>query len=507
MKTEIQNTEIAPKRRIIKSTDQFIDEVHRVNPHNLILDEAVYTKGSDKVIVRCGDCGHKFEAAAQQLIHNHKPSGCPKCSKARLMSAAMSKINKPEDLERQFRDVHGDTYEYYWDTYTTLKVKMKMRCPIHGDFEQMPLNHRRGAICLKCSLEDVGGRKRITYQESVARSRGAHGDRYEYPEDGYRCAGEKMTIVCKDHGEFEQVANDHWDGHGCGKCTSKVSDEELQLLSFINSLGIRTEHGAKMSTGFELDIVCPDLRIAFEYNGLYRHSESCGRGSNYHLSKTLMAETEGLRLIHVFSDDWMNNRSKTQKWVAGILGYYDRVTYARDTSVVNLDWPATKLFLDLHHMQGSGSSSSSYRYGLIDKDSHDVVAVMTFSSNSSQPGCIELTRFCSYGRVVGGFSKLLKAFITEHSGQYSSVISFSDKSWSTGEVYLSNGFSKVSTIPPDYSWYKSGKRHHKFGFRRKYLPSKLASFDPNKSESENCLANGYHKVWDCGKDKWVLKLL
>ena len=56
--------------------------------------------------------------------------------------------------------------------------------------------------------------------------------------------------------------------------------------------------------GQELDIVLPDLGLAFEYNGVYWHSEKF-KDKNYHLNKTnTLKENIGYKLIHINSDEW-----------------------------------------------------------------------------------------------------------------------------------------------------------------------------------------------------------
>lgn len=70
------------------------------------------------------------------------------------------------------------------------------------------------------------GRHKLTYEDFVARARARHGDRYEYPADGqYLGARTKMTIICREHGEFRQDASNHTAGNGCPKCALIASGE------------------------------------------------------------------------------------------------------------------------------------------------------------------------------------------------------------------------------------------------------------------------------------------
>ena len=65
------------------------------------------------------------------------------------------------------------------------------------------------------------------------------------------------------------------------------SGKELELLDFIKSNydGEIIENDRKVLSGKELDIYLPGLNLAFEFNGLYWHSE-LHKDDKYHLEKT-----------------------------------------------------------------------------------------------------------------------------------------------------------------------------------------------------------------------------
>ena len=58
---------------------------------------------------------------------------------------------------------------------------------------------------------------------------------------------------------------------------------------------------------------------------------------------------------------------------------------------------------------------------------------------------------------------------------------------------------------PSYEYTKGKVRHHKFNFRRQHLARHLADkFDASLSESENMKQAGWYKIYDCGKQRWVM---
>jgi hypothetical protein len=49
------------------------------------------------------------------------------------------------------RKIHGDKYDYSQSVYLNTYTKLKIKCQIHGYFEQSPEHHLRGHKCPKCS--------------------------------------------------------------------------------------------------------------------------------------------------------------------------------------------------------------------------------------------------------------------------------------------------------------------------------------------------------------------
>ena len=100
-----------------------------------------------------------------------------------------------------------------------------------------------------------------------------------------------------------------------------------------------------------------------------------------------------------------------------------------------------------------------------------------------------LNRFCNKSgiSVVGGASKLLNFFIKNYSP--TRIISYSDKDWSSGNLYEKLGFKKTYETKPDYKYLVDFIRIHKSNFKKSVT---------GISESKLNLP----RVWDCGKIKW-----
>lgn len=69
----------------------------------------------------------------------------------------------------------------------------------------------------------------------------------------------------------------------------------------------------------ELDAIDRATNTAFEFDGLYWHSENQKQDPMYHLAKTENCKKNGIRLIHVFEDEWLHRRVAVENMIRNIL--------------------------------------------------------------------------------------------------------------------------------------------------------------------------------------------
>ena len=290
----------------------------------------------------------------------------------------------------------------------------------------------------------------------------------------------------------------------CHPFQAGVSSGETELLEFVRSI-CKSEvvHGDRdVIRPYELDIYIPEKRVAIEFDGLYWHSEGCGKDMRYHLDKTVMCEGHGIRLIHVFEDEWRNRRDIVKDRIRSVIGAGGTRIYARKCAVREISAKESSSFLDANHLQGSGKSS--VRYGLFHED--ELVAVMTFGKprfNRSYDW--EMIRFASkigYS-VVGGASRLLAHFRRERHG---SIISYADRRYSNGNLYERLGFERIGVSEPNYWYVKNFDKLSRYACQKSMLPALLgAGFHLEWSEYENMMYNGWNRIYDCGNIVYVMR--
>jgi very-short-patch-repair endonuclease len=253
----------------------------------------------------------------------------------------------------------------------------------------------------------------------------------------------------------------------------------------------------------EIDIYIPSHDLALECDGIFWHSERF-KSKQYHVNKTRECADKGIRLIHIFEHEFVQKKDIVKSRIAGALNKNQSI-FARKCEIKKIDRSRASAFYDVNHMQGT-CNALSYNYGLF--ICGEMVAAMSFvKARYGATSRWELVRYCSklFTNVVGGASRLLKAFLKEMGPV--PVVSYCDNRWGTGGMYMAMGFVFSHTTAPNYFYFKDGHSHQlmsRLNFQKHKLAKKLEVFDPNKTEIENMRDNGYERIWDCGSTVWLL---
>jgi hypothetical protein len=283
---------------------------------------------------------------------------------------------------------------------------------------------------------------------------------------------------------------------------NRISNEQQQVIDYIKSIlgeDIVKVNDRSMFNGKEVDIYIPSKKLAIEYNGVFHHTfkpehsnPALRKDRTYHLKKTMDCEENGVRLIHLFSDDWIYKNDICKSIISNILGKYNQKPFARKLVIGIPSASEKKQFLNDNHLQGN--DKSKIWFGLYNQN--ELTCLMTFcKSRYNKNYTWELSRYCvkKYTSCVGGFSRLLKHFQKQHQGD---IISYADYSRSQGDVYLKNGFRLVKRNPPSYAYVntsKNQKRMHRSNFTKRKL-----NISGDMTEKEFMEQSGYRRIYDCG---------
>jgi hypothetical protein len=477
--------------------------------------------------IRCPAHG-EFRQYPAQLRRG--ASLCPACGDA--VRRAKQRLTQ-EDFLAAAREAHGDRFAYDRAVYATHATKVVVTCREHGDFTILPGNHlhkRQG--CPTCAtftrgrrhaVLDAAARTAATKIASAAAAfeadaRAVHGDAYDYATVEYRNARERVTIICPQHGPFEQTPMHHLRrGHGCPRCSHHLSRAEDEIARFVRIFAPVVQRDRSVVAPKELDVYVPSRRLAIEYCGMFWHSHGSvdeeRAGRRRHAEKHRACESAGIRLLTVWETDWTLRRRQMLRLIRNALGASRGRLMARKCDLAPVPLHEAARFFDAWHPQGGAGYGR--HWGLYWKGK--LVACMRFTLGANDRGTTggprewTLARYATRVTVAGGAGRLFRAFLDEV--RPSLVKSFSDNRLFAGGMYLRLGFRLEAEIDPDYAvWSPKTGLRPKSHYQRRAIPARLRehgsedvfapAYDP-RSEAEMTYCMGARRIYDCGKRRWV----
>lgn len=275
--------------------------------------------------------------------------------------------------------------------------------------------------------------------------------------------------------------------------TFNRSSKEIELRNWIKSFYKDNVlfDDRKTIRPLELDVYFPKEKVAVEFDGIYYHCELfCDK--NYHLSKTKMCEEKGIRLIHIYEDEWCNKQEICKSIILSALNVYDKKIYARNCKFDVVNNNISREFLKENHIQSCVGGES---YGLYYKD--ELVQLITLGKSRFKKNEVELLRMCTKlnTQVIGGFSKLMM------NQPYEEIISYVDRRLFNGKGYESSSWKIIKYNSPSYYYFNHGKRENRLEYQKHKLKDKLSVYDETLSEHDNMMNNKIYRIYDCGTIK------
>jgi hypothetical protein len=361
------------------TTEQFIEKAKQVHGDKYDYSRVTYTRSNDKVRIVC-----KIHGVFQQTPDKHVNAGqgCPKCGRTATTTASTHTI---EQFIKKSHDIHGNKYNYSNVEYVGAHKKVKIECKKHGIFLQRPNDHLSGYGCKLCANENhkdtkeefvtkanqihnskynydkfiyirhnikgtitcpihgdflqtprvhlfagtgkgchsCGERAQSNTFKFIKKAQIKHGDNYDYSQVDYTIAHNKVNIICKTHGSFQQVASEHLKGYGCSKCIGSISKKETNWL---NSIGVpdtplfrQVTIKININQQIRVDGFNPNTKTIYEFYGDFWHGHPTRYNSknvnplNYSTFGELYNKTQrkrqaildaGYNLVEIWESDW-----------------------------------------------------------------------------------------------------------------------------------------------------------------------------------------------------------
>ena len=236
-----------------KYNKEFIKNVQLIYNNKYDYSLVNYINNSTKIKIICPIHG----------IFNVSPSNHLNGSECKICS------NKPITNIKKFKlkasKKHNNKFDYSLVNYINSKTKVKIICPIHGIFEQLPNNHLFGYGCGKC-----GKTKNYKQNDFILNATKTHHNKFDYSIVNYKNNRTKVKIICPIHGIFEQTPNNHLSKKGCKKCNESKGEKEISLFLINNKIIHNKQQkfeNCKYKQKLKFDFYLPTHNICVEFDG------------------------------------------------------------------------------------------------------------------------------------------------------------------------------------------------------------------------------------------------
>lgn len=248
------------------STKDFIEKAKNIHGGKYNYDKVKYILSNKKVIITC-----PIHGDFKQKPNGHLDGkGCINC---KIEKIANIKRTDVDSFISESDKVHNNKYSYSKVEYKNRFTKVKITCPIHGDFEQVPGDHLNGRGCRLCGVENSAKSRSLTTDEFIQKAKQVHGDKYDYSKVDYINSLTELIIICSDHGQFKQKPYSHLYGNGCKKCTQSKGENLISNILKNNNINFEIEYKIpgikeKYNKEYEYDFYLPDYNLLIEFHGI-----------------------------------------------------------------------------------------------------------------------------------------------------------------------------------------------------------------------------------------------
>lgn len=235
-----------------KSQEQIISEFVSVHEDKYDYSNVIYKNMHTPVEIICKSHGSFY----QQPRAHKNGQGCPKCN----ISINWVPSRNTESFIKRAIEVHGPKYDYSKTKYFKTMDKVSITCKVHGPFEQLANSHLNGRGCPKCANNMLKDTERF-----IEEAKKTHKNRYDYSCSEYINSTQKISIICRKHGVFEQNPSQHLGGQGCPKCGIELikktmkKDEKLFIAECANIHDNKYDYSKTTYTNrsSNITIICP----------------------------------------------------------------------------------------------------------------------------------------------------------------------------------------------------------------------------------------------------------
>lgn len=240
------------------NTEKFIFMANKKHNFRYDYSKTNYKNSQEKVIIICEN-NHEF--LVRPDMHINRGDGCRLCRNNNMYKNNDCFIN-------ELKEIYGDLYIYDFVEYMGVNKKVEIICKRHGFFTKSPNSLIRGRGCNKCSING-----KLDTKTFIDKAILVHKNRYDYSNINYVNSRTKVNIICKKHGIFLQLANNHLKGSGCNKCNRSLGELKIENILDERKINYKVEFifedlKYKYPLRFDFAILnINNIKFLIEFNG------------------------------------------------------------------------------------------------------------------------------------------------------------------------------------------------------------------------------------------------
>lgn len=228
-----------------------------------------------------------------------------------------------EKVQEQFKQVHGDEFDYSNVVYIDTNTPVEVRCKKHDFiFTPTPKNHKNGAKCKICGREAQTDKAKKSKEQFVKEVQEIYGDKYDLSLVEYVNGRTPVSIVCKDREILKVTPHSLLNKKVYlvkGKKKTRSTDKEMFLEEVFKIYGDKNDYENTVigNSRGKIDAICKKhgkftVGMVSHFNGV-----DCPKCSAISYTKTRSKTTEEFieqaKKVHGNKCDYTNTIYKSCK--------------------------------------------------------------------------------------------------------------------------------------------------------------------------------------------------
>jgi very-short-patch-repair endonuclease len=275
MKLNIEKESKSKMRKLKVSKQDWIEKCDKIYNNYYDYSEVFYNNYMDPVVIICPNHGRFIKKA-----YYHLKSGCPFCSKNKLMHIDDVKKRLSENKIFDIID---------FNEYTHNRQKINVICKKNGHKSIKSINHLyNGVGCSYCSKV-----KKYTTEERIKIAIEKHGNKYDYSKSTYISSKHSVFIGCRIHGYFKQRPTSHISGSGCPICNKSLGERIISEILETEKIKFESQksfEGLKHINKLYFDFYLPNYNLCIEFDGMQHHKSYKFFGGDEKLKDTVLKD-------------------------------------------------------------------------------------------------------------------------------------------------------------------------------------------------------------------------